>query len=202
MVQSKPKAKKPFKTPRKPTPERLANIALHHLERFATSAENLRRVLDRRVQKAAYHHDDLDLDEVRGWIDALITRYVQSGLLDDQAYADARARTLTNRGNGARLVRMKLKEKGLADDVIDQALGGLCDDHADPELAAAVKLAKRRRLGPFADPAKRSDLRDKHLAALARAGFSYDMARRVIEAEDADELDDLIAPAPFTPPPE
>lgn len=202
MSERKPKAKTAFKTPKKaprrPTPERLANIALHHLERFATSAENLRRVLERRVIKAAHHHEDLDIDEARGWIDDLIQRYVASGLLNDQAYADAKVRSLTGRGNASRLVRMKLKEKGLDEAVIDQALEALSVDHADPELAAAVRLAKRRRLGPFADPAKRAELRDKHLAALARAGFSYDLARKVIEAEFTDELEDLIAPPPFT----
>lgn len=200
MVMSKPKSeKKPgAKVPRKPTPERLANIALHHLDRFATSAENLRRVLERRVSKAAYVRDDVDVDEARGWIDALINRYIDAGLLNDRAYAEMRARSLMNQGNAARLIRMKLKQKGVGDDDIDAALHALGDEHAEPELAAAVKLARKRRLGPWADPAKREANRDKHLAALARAGFSYDLAREVIEAEDTDELEQRILPPPLT----
>lgn len=198
MGESKSKSKKAFKVPRKPTPERLANIALHHLERFATSAENLRRVLERRVFKASLHHGDLDVDEARGWIDDLIRRYVDVGLLNDRAYAEARARTLMQRGNATRLIRMKLAQKGVGADDIEQALAALADEHVDPELAAAVKLAKRRRLGPFADPAKRDENKDKHLAALARAGFSYDLAREVIEADSAEELEERIAPPLFT----
>lgn len=198
MVESKPKSKKEFKPPRKPTPERLANIALHHLDRYASSAENLRRVLERRVFKASLHHDDLDVDEARGWIDAIVARYVASGMLDDRAYAETRARSLMSRGNSQRQIRMKLYEKGLGADDIDSALVALENDHADPELAAAVKLARRRRLGPFADPTKREECVEKHLATLARAGFSYDMAKRVIEAEDAFELEEQLEPAPFT----
>jgi len=72
MIESKPKSKKEFKPPRKPTAQRLANIALHHLDRYASSAENLRRVLERRVFKAARHYEHFDMDAAKGWIDALM----------------------------------------------------------------------------------------------------------------------------------
>ena len=192
MMESKPKSKKEFKPPRKPTAQRLANIALHHLDRYASSAENLRRVLERRVFKAARHHEDLDVDEARGWIDDIVMRYVSSGLLDDKAYAETRARSLLARGNSQRIIRAKLYEKGLSADDVDNALVALEQDHADPEFAAAVKLARRRRLGPYADPGKRAERQEKDLATLARAGFSYDMAKRVIEADDILELEDQL----------
>ena len=199
MTERKPKTKKEFKPPRKPTPERLANIALHHLDRYASSADNLRRVLERRVFKAARHHEDLDVDEARGWIDDIIKRYVASGLLNDGAYAETRARSLMTRGNSQRQIRMKLMAKGLGVDAIDAALDALKNDHVDPELAAAVKLARRRRLGPYADPDVRAARAEKDMATLARSGFSYDMAKRVIEADDPLELEDGLAPPPFTP---
>ncbi len=192
MAESKPKSKARDYTPRKITQQRLANIALHHLDRYASSAENLRRVLERRVYKAAPHHDDLDVDEAKGWIDTLIRRYVDSGLLDDRAYAETRARSLMSRGNSERMIRVKLYEKGVDADTIDVALAALEQDAQDPELFAAVKLARRRRLGPFGDESTRTANRDKHLAAMARAGFSYDMARRVVDATDADALEDAV----------
>jgi len=192
MTECKPKSKKQPRPPRKITPERLANIALHHLDRYASSSENLRRVLERRVFKASRFHEDLDVEQAKGWIDALLTRYVESGLLNDMAYAETRARSLMSRGSSSRLIRMKLMEKGIASETIDAALKALQLDAPDPELFAAVKLARKRRMGPFCDPAKRAELHDKHLATMARSGFSYDMAQRVIDAEDADELEDLL----------
>ena len=62
------------------------------------------------------------------------------------------------------------------------------EDGEDPELTAAVTLAKRRRLGPFAAKPPDGEQREKHLAALARAGFSYDVARRVIDGKDIDGI--------------
>ena len=58
-----------------------------------------------------------------------------------------------------------------------------------PELAAAVTLAKRRRLCPYFNGQVAADTREKHLAALARAGFSYDIARQVIDAESEEDLE-------------
>ena len=60
---------------------------------------------------------------------------------------------------------------------------------AEPDLAAAIRLAKKRRLGPFRLK-ERAEMRQKDLAALARAGFDFDTCRRVIEAESAEALEE------------
>jgi regulatory protein len=192
MDECKPKREQKPKPPRKITPERLANIALHHLDRYASSSENLRQVLQRRVFKAARFHEDMDVDQAKEWIDALIARYVDSGLLNDFAYAEVRARSLLDRGSSQRLIRMKLMEKGLNEACIVAALNALQDDAPDPELFAAIKLARRRRFGPWCDPGKRMELHDKHLAALARSGFSYDLAKRIVDADSVDALEELL----------
>ncbi|MBL4692489.1 MAG: regulatory protein RecX [Magnetovibrio sp.] len=192
MEERKPKSKKEPRPPRKITPERLNNIALHHLDRYASSAENLRRVLGRRVYKAAIFHEDLDQAQAQGWIDELVDRFVASGLLNDFAYAETRARAMMSRGSSSRMIRMKLMEKGIAPDTLDAALQALTVDAPDPELFAAIKLARRRRFGPWCDPAKREECQDKHMAAMARSGFSYDMAQRVIQAASPEELEDLL----------
>jgi len=193
MTERKSKSQKDSKPPRIMTSQRLANIALHHLDRYASSAENLRHVLERRVYKSSLFHEGLDVDEAKGWIDSLIIRYVESGLLNDLAYGETRARSLLSRGASTRLIRMKLMEKGLSTDTIDAALKALKLDTPDPELYAAIKFSRRRKLGPFCNPSLRVEHHDKHLAALARAGFSYDMAQRIIDCEDSDTLEELLA---------
>jgi regulatory protein len=176
------------KAPRKATPKSLENAALHYLGRFASSAANLRAVLLRRVERSARAHGT-DRDEGAAAVDAIVARFETSGLLNDRAYAEARAGTLHRRGASARKIRAALMQKGVAQDDIETALDTLRDETADPELAAALTLARRRKLGPFRPEAARAERREKDLAALARAGFGYDVARRVIEAADIDELE-------------
>jgi len=141
----------------------------------------------RRVEKSAHHHGT-DPEEGAAWVEDLIQRYQRAGLLDDAAYAEARAGDLLRRGTPLKGVRFKLMQKGVGEDDIDTALAAATEDTPEPDLAAAAALARRRRLGPYAAPDKRAERRDKDLATLARAGFDYGTARRVIEAETVDDL--------------
>lgn len=178
------------KVPRKMTPERLANIALHYLGRYASSSANLRRVLLRRVQRAAAEHG-ADAAEGAAWVEELIARYLRSGLIDDRAYAAQRAASLQRRGGSRFAIRGKLRQKGVTGDLIEDALTTLDAAGGAGELAAACALTRRRRLGPYRLPAKRLAMRRKDLAALSRAGFGLDVARRVLGVRDVAALEDL-----------
>ncbi|MCC7049101.1 MAG: RecX family transcriptional regulator [Alphaproteobacteria bacterium] len=171
------------KVARPATRERLEKAALAYLERYASSAENLRRVLMRRVDRSA-RLCGTDRAEGAGWVDALIERYRRSGLIDDRTYAEAATRSLRRRGGSARMVRMKLKAKGVDADTVSAALDAASEGDADSEHKAAKAYARRRRLGPYAPAATRKERRMRDLAALARAGFSYDIARRVVDGEE------------------
>jgi len=174
--------------PKKATAKYLENAALYYLQRFSSSAANLRRVMMRKVDRSAHYHGT-DKDEGAALVDVMIERYLASGLLDDATYAAGRARSLHRRGNSARSIRSTLLSKGVGQNFIDDALAGLAENGGDPELSAAARLARRRRLGPYRTDEDREQRREKDLAALARAGFSYDTARQVIEAESVDELE-------------
>ena len=178
--------------PRPATPKRLENAALFYLQRYATSTENLRRLLMRRVMRSAQAHGT-DPAEGAAAVEDLLRRLCASGLLDDRAYAEARARSLHRRGASQRLIRARLGEKGVDAELADAALAALEEAAADPDLAAGLALARRRRLGPFRPAAQRRDRRDRDLAALARAGFSYDVARQVVDADSAEALEALAA---------
>ena len=180
---------KPARGPKRVTPQYLENAALHYLERFASSAENLRRVLLRKVERSAQAHGT-NREEAAGWVDALIARYRASGLLDDSGYARMKAESLHRRGTSTRAIREKLAAKGVAREHVKQALDRVEEDtEGDVDLAAALALARRRRLGPYRPPESRAAHREKDLAAIGRAGFAYDIARRVVDAENPDSVE-------------
>jgi regulatory protein len=165
------------KPPRKVTPAYLQRAAMAYLERYASSAENLRRVLRRKVDKRCRLRGE-DPAEFHEMIDEVVARSLRSGLIDDTRYAEARVATLRRRGGSARAIQAKLSAKGVDRSTISAALEG---EDGDEERAARA-FARRRKLGPFR-PGERAPYRDKDLAAMARAGFRFDVARRVIEGE-------------------
>lgn len=184
------------KRPRKVTAEYLENSALYYLQRFATSAANLERVLMRKVQLSAREHDT-DPEEGARLVHALVTRYQAAGLLDDAAYAAGRARSMHRQGGSTRLIKAKLAAKGVQAEVVATAVEDLAEDTAgDPDLTACIALARRRGFGPFRRPSlsgkvmEPAERRMKELAALARAGFPFAVAARVVDAEDAADLEE------------
>lgn len=178
------------KAPARITPSYLENAALHYLERFASSSANLRRVLLRKVDRSLAHWGG-EREAVMPWVEATVEKLARLGYLDDSAYAETKARALHRQGKGSRTIRATLAAKGVAADLAGRALAVLAEEVAEPDLAAAVRLAKKRRLGPFR-PSGRAEMRHKDLAALARAGFDFDTARRVVEADSAEALEEAL----------
>ena len=190
MTPMKTRSPKPRRGPKPVTPAHLENVALYYLERFASSSANLRRVLMRKVARSARAHGS-DPADGAGLVEAIIARYLQSGLLDDAAYAAQKAASLRRRGTSRYGIRGKLAVKGVGGELIDAALERLDDEQASGDLLAACALARRRRLGPYRPQEEQAPHRRKDLAALARAGFSLDVARRVLAAADVDTLEAL-----------
>jgi regulatory protein len=168
-----------------PTEERLRRSALHYLERYATSESNLRRVLERKVLKACMALE-LDPGDFSDMIEAVVDSCMRIGLVDDRTYAETKVAGLRRRGGSARKIEAQLAAKGVDRAMIETVLQ---NDESSDEDAARV-FARRRRLGPYRTSGKRAERRDKDLAAMCRAGFAFETARRVIDATDSEELSD------------
>jgi regulatory protein len=170
------------------TREELEKKALQYLNRFDSSRANLRRVLLGYVKRAAEKRGAEAAATGPALVEALLSRYEESGLVDDARFAGGLALGMRRRGSSRRAIVQKLASRGIPRDVADAALSELDGDTSgDPELDAARALVKRRRIGPFRPEAERSAHRRKDLGALARAGFSLDVARRALGSTGADD---------------
>ncbi len=169
------------------TREELERRALTYLDRFDASAASLRRVLMGAVRRAG-RKGGVDVAAAEALIDQLIERYRASGLIDDRRYAGNVAHFLRRRGASLRAIRHKLGGRGVSSEVVDSAIADADRDSGDAELEAARALVRRRRLDPHRPPEERAARRARDLGALARAGFSLEVARRALEVDDDDDL--------------
>lgn len=163
----------------------LENAAVFYLQRFPSSSANLRRVLARKVERARARGAEVEPAEVERLLGVVVQRMIDAGLVDDAAYARALTQSLFARGMSRRAIAQKLREKGVPEDEAARALARIAEEHEDPERTAAFAFARRRRLGCYRPLEQRRERREKDLAALARAGFSYSLARAVVDAEEA-----------------
>lgn len=147
----------------------LHELALKYVGRFATSRAKLRSYLARKVRERGWK--GLREPDFRGVVQQLADR----GYIDDSAYALAKSQALTGRGYGTRRVDQKLRLAG-----IDEEDGRAARELAEQEaVAAALRFAERRKIGPFGPEIRDSKSRQRAIAAMVRAGHALDLARRI-----------------------
>ena len=176
---------KPEKTPRKINPRYLHNSGLYYLERFAASKAHFKEVMCRKSKRSCMHHKDQDYDACIKMVDELADKFEACGLLNDEVYANALAASLRRKGLSTRAAQVKMRNKGISFDQASLALGQLdaqsYETQEDAEFAAALKLARKKKIGPYSVVKDQDN--QKSLGVLARAGFSYDIARCIIDME-------------------
>jgi regulatory protein len=168
--------------PPPPDQSSLYQAALDHLARYAATEAGLRRVLLRRVDRWARQQSDPDaatplIAAARDAVETVIRRLAETGIISDTAFAESRAKTLSRSGRSNRMIQARLVAKGVAPTVARAA----AETGAEEELAAALVLARKRRIGPYraAEDAD-APARLKEMGVLARAGFSRDIAQQVL----------------------
>jgi regulatory protein len=178
-----------------PTREALHEAALAYLARSAAATAAVRRVLARRVSTWAREatRTGRDAETVAAEvivcgeaIETIVTRFAEVGLLDDAAYARARAESLARAGRSRRAIAWRLTAKGIDAETVRDALPKEID--GESELVAALALAKKRRFGPYArsvpddrDAARAAERRA--LAVMARAGFAFRISERALRMD-------------------
>jgi regulatory protein len=172
----------------------LERAAVDYLARYAASRAAVARVLDRRIAMVARRGmlDEAGAEAARDTARRVLDKLAGLGLLDDARFAEGRARSLVARGRSTAAIKATLRDKGIDGAGVTRALDALEAETPHPERAAAINLARRRRLGPFRPVTDRAARRDKDLAVLARAGFPRDLSCRVIDAPDPEALHALL----------
>lgn len=184
------------RTPRKrkiPTVQSLTNAALDYLGKYAASEANLRRVLQNRIRRAAFDNPGFAEDQaaqalLSEAIENIVATHKRTGILDDAAFASLKTGSLRRQGVSARRIEEKLRLKGISSALTVAALEEADEGDKDSaEKKAALLIAKKKRLGPYAKnrgehatPEEKRAQKQKAFATLARAGFSGATIREVL----------------------
>lgn len=155
----------------------LEELALAYVARFATSAAKLERYLQRKLRERGWAGADEGEEEPD--VAAMVSRYVEKGYVDDAVYARAKAGDLLRRGYGGRRVRQALGQAGIGESVAEDVAPA---EHA--ARSAALHMARKRGFGPFAAEPVEREKREKQIAAMLRAGHTFDHVRAVLDAMD------------------
>jgi len=169
----------------------LEELALSYVARFATSSAKLRRYLERKLRERGWEDIDSEESSEDGPdLSALVARFVEKGYVDDAAYARMRSSDLLRRGYGGNRVRQALGQAGITEELREKMQPGEVQ-----KRRAALHLAKKRRFGPFGLEKLAPEKREKQIAAMLRAGHTFDHARTLIGADNETRAHEWLAEA-------
>lgn len=165
--------------PKIPTKARLKNIALYYLERFETSKDNLRTVLRRRIDKYAFFDKSYNPEQAYLWADEVVEECSKKNFVNDERFAEFKINSYLRAGKPKRYIEQKLKQKGIDERVITNFF----EESEYNEQEVAYNFAKKKKIGPFRESKeKRAEFYQKDLGTFVRAGFSFDVAKDILDS--------------------
>ncbi len=167
----------------------LKDLAYSYLEKYSPSKQQLKIYLLKKYLTKI--KGTKSKKEVTIIIDEIIQNLEKNRILNDELYSDSKARMYLKRGYSLNKINQSLRNKGIENKYIKQSIDKIKDNEIEPDFVSALKLCKRRRIGPVRPGANRELFYKKDMGILARGGFSFDLARRVLELE-IDEFNKLI----------
>ena len=163
-------------------------MAYSYLEKYNPSKQQLKVYL---LKKYLTKIKGSKSKEVSLIIDKIITNLEKNKILNDEMYSDSKARMYLRRGYSLNKINQSLRNKGIESKYIKQSLDKIKDNEIEPDFVSAIKLCKRRRIGPLRPQANRELYYKKDMGILARGGFNYELSKRVLDL-DANEFNKFL----------
>ena len=157
----------------------IRNFAYSYLEKYSPSKQQLRIHLFKKLIKKNQRKSSKK--EIFNLIDSVITSLVDQKLLSDRYYSDVKSKALLKRGYSLNKIRYNLIKKGIEEKYIRASISKIKENETDPDFFSAIKICRRRRIGPCREENNRSLFYKKDISILARSGFSYEVSKRVLE---------------------
>ena len=163
------------------TIDELRNFAYAYLEKYSPSKQQLRTYLFKKSLKKNYKISNKK--ELFHLIDEVISTLVDQQLLSDKYYSDIKSKAFLRRGYSLNKIVYSLKSKGLEERFIKNSIEKIKNEKTDPDFISAIKICKKKRIGPMRLGANRELFYKKDMGILARSGFSYDISKKILSME-------------------
>ncbi len=161
------------------TVEEMRNFSFSYLEKYAPSKQQLKTYLFKKLIKKRQKISSKK--EIFNLIDSVISSLVDQKLLSDEYYSDSKSKAFLRRGYSLNKIRYNLIKRGIDEKYVKASISKIKENESDPDFFSAIKICKRRRIGPCREESNRPLFYKKDISILARSGFSYEISKKVLE---------------------
>ena len=163
----------------------MRNFSLSYLEKYSPSKQQLKTYLLKKYLKTgnlkSKKQDLIDL------IDVVLIDLEKSKFISDKFYSDTKAKNLIQKGSSINKIRNYLISKGISSNYIKETINKINENNENQDFFSAIKICKKKRIGPSRPEDNRSLFYKKDISILARNGFDFETSKKVMDL-DKDEF--------------
>ena len=168
------------------TVDEMRNFALAYVEKYAPSKQQLRTYLLRKYLKLSV--PNVKKQDVTNLIDIVLSDLEKNKFINDKFYSESKAKSMIRRGSSINKIRNYLIGKGVNDEFIKDTVNKINEDNSDQDFFSAIKICKKKRIGPARIDDNRPLFYKKDISLLARNGFDFETSKKVMELKKDDYL--------------
>ena len=168
------------------TVEEMRNFSLSYLEKYTPSKQQLKTYLLKKYLKSGnLKSKKQDLVEL---IDVVLMDLENNKFISDKFYSSTKAKNLIQKGSSINKIRNYLIGKGINETFIKDTVEKIKEDNSDQDFFSAIKLCKKKRIGPARAEDNRTLFYKKDISLLARNGFDFETSKKVMDIEKDEYL--------------
>jgi len=168
------------------TVEEMRNFAFSYLAKYSPSKQQLKTYLLKKYLKASV--PNVKKQDITDLIDTVLSDLENTKFISDKFYSESKAKSLIQRGSSINKIRNYLISKGINDKYIKETILKINENNDDQDFFSAVKICKKKRIGPSRTEDNRALFYKKDISLLARNGFNFETSKRVMDLKKDDYL--------------
>ena len=168
----------------KVTVEEMRNFAFAYVEKYAPSKQQLKTYLLKKYLKISV--PNVKKHDVNNLIDIVLSDLEKNRFINDKFYSHSKAKSMIQRGSSINKIRNYLIGKGISEEFIKETVNKIKDENSDQDFFSAIKICKKKRIGPARVEDNRSLFYRKDISLLARNGFNFETSKKVMDLSKND----------------
>ncbi len=152
--------------------EKLLKFAIDYLSKYDSTKKNLLYVLKRKILRLKIPKEEKAI--IFSKVNSVFEILEKNNFIDDNRYTFSKILSLSKQGKSKKYIFNYLNKKGVNNSDIQNNFDDFQKNNNDWELNSANLFAKKKRL--FDSEVSY----EKKLAKMARAGFSYDVCKKIL----------------------
>ena len=152
--------------------KKLLKYSVDYLSKYDTSKKNLKNTLKRKIFKLKNNSSEKKI--LLNSIESIIDKLEKNNFINDNRYLLSKINYLSQSGKSIKYISNYLLKKGIHKQDIENGINKFNNDNLNWEINSAQLFAKKKKL------LDSDEVYEKKLAKMARAGFSYEICKKIL----------------------